>query len=80
MTASLSLFPDPTPSPAGGEPTGLRHADDVLPADMQAQLIGRAPTLDFAPFDFRGFKGNRRTVSFGSRYDFTHGRIGPAAP
>lgn len=78
MTASPSLFPGLASSLAGGEPTGLRYADNVLPTDMQAELIDRARTLDFAPFDFRGFKGNRRTVSFGSRYDFTHNQVAPA--
>ncbi|RZJ46008.1 MAG: alpha-ketoglutarate-dependent dioxygenase AlkB [Brevundimonas sp.] len=64
----------------GAEPAGLRYADDIVPADLQTELIERALALDFAPFDFRGFKGNRRTVSFGSRYDFTHSRVSPADP
>ncbi|RZJ00700.1 MAG: alpha-ketoglutarate-dependent dioxygenase AlkB [Brevundimonas sp.] len=80
MPASLSLFPELTEAAQDVAPVGLRYADDVVPAQMQAELIDRAATLDFAPFDFRGFKGNRRTVSFGSRYDFTHGRVGSADP
>lgn len=52
----------------------------LLPPKAQADLIRRVRTLGFAPFDFRGFKGNRRIVSFGSQYDFTHSRIESAAP
>ena len=80
MTASLSLFPELLDPPTDTGPVGLRYADDIIPADLQAELIDRAAALDFAPFDFRGFEGNRRTVSFGSRYDFTHSRVGPADP
>ncbi|PZU71987.1 MAG: alpha-ketoglutarate-dependent dioxygenase AlkB [Brevundimonas sp.] len=66
------------PSRAPVAPVGLRYEDDVVPPEVQAALVEWAPTLAFTPFDFRGFKGNRRTVSFGSRYDFTHNRVGPA--
>ena len=80
VTGSLPLFPELAPVPIAPAPVGLRHAEAVVSPSAQGDLVDRARTLDFAPFDFRGFKGNRRTVSFGSRYDFAHGRIGAAAP
>ena len=80
MTASLSLFPELIETSADAAPVGLRYADGVVPARIQTELVHHARTLDFAPFDFRGFKGNRRTVAFGSRYDFTHNRVGRADP
>lgn len=80
MTSTLALFPDLDPAPTAAEPVGLRYADGVVSPEAQADLLNRAATLAFAPFDFRGFKGNRRTASFGSRYDFTHGRIDRADP
>ena len=82
MSASLHLFPELVPAGASAEPapTGLRHADGVISPDEARRLVERFETLDFAPFDFRGFKGNRRTVAFGSRYDFTHHRVGAAEP
>jgi len=83
-SAPLPLFPDLAPPAAEPlattTPPGLRHADNVTSANEQQRLIERFQSLDFAPFDFRGFKGNRRTVAFGSRYDFTHQRVGSAEP
>lgn len=80
MTDTLALFPEMGPAPPEPGPIGLRYAEAVLSPEAQRDLIDRARTLDFASFDFRGFKGNRRTVSFGSRYDFTHSRVEPADP
>ncbi len=84
-SAPLPLFPDlaPTvnePPTTASAPAGLGYADNVTSPDEQQHLIERFQSLDFAPFDFRGFKGNRRTAAFGSRYDFTHQRIGSAEP
>lgn len=80
LTDNLPLFPELHPTAAEPELIGLRYADAVVSPEAQQDLISRACALDFAPFDFRGFKGNRRTVSFGSRYDFTNNRIGHADP
>lgn len=80
MIDSLALFPELGPAPIESELIGLRYAEAVVSPAAHRDFVDRASTLDFAPFDFRGFKGNRRTVSFGSRYDFTHSRIGSAAP
>ncbi|WP_292049184.1 MULTISPECIES: alpha-ketoglutarate-dependent dioxygenase AlkB [unclassified Brevundimonas] len=66
--------------PSQHEPPGLHYADAVVSPEVQEDLIDRARTLDFAPFDFRGFKGNRRTVSFVPRYDFAHTRAAQADP
>jgi len=34
---------------------------------------------DFRPFEFHGYLGNRRTVSFGWHYDFASSRVRPAS-
>jgi len=68
MTDCLALFPELGPAPIEPEPIGLRYAEAVVSPEAQEDLVNRVLTLDFAPFDFRGFKGKRRTVSFGSRY------------
>lgn len=80
MTDTPTLFPDLDPAPTEPEPRGLSYAEAIVSPEAQRDLIDRATTLGFAPFDFRGFKGNRRTVSFGSHYDFTHSRIERADP
>src|SRR5206468_10594148 len=43
-------------------------------------LIERLTTLELAPFRFHGWTGNRRTHSFGWRYDFDDASFAPAAP
>ncbi|WP_421729169.1 alpha-ketoglutarate-dependent dioxygenase AlkB [Brevundimonas sp.] len=59
-------------------PPGLKYEAALITEAEESALIARFIGLAFEPFDFRGFKGNRRTVSFGSSYDFTHSRMQPA--
>ena len=75
MSATPSLFDDP---PAG--PHGFAYGAELITAAEERALIERFSSLPFAPFDFRGFQGNRRTVAFGSRYDFTRSLMKPADP
>jgi alkylated DNA repair dioxygenase AlkB len=49
---------------------GLKYADDVIGEREESELIQRLDALDLAPFRFHGWFGNRRTQSFGWRYDF----------
>ncbi len=71
----LSLFDRPLALPAG-----LRYADDVISETDAARLIESFADLPFQAFDFHGFKGNRRIVSFGSRYDFSASTLRDAEP
>jgi hypothetical protein len=65
MTYTLALFPELDASPIESGPFGLRYAEGVISPEAQADLFDRARTLDFSPFDFRGFRGTLRIVSFG---------------
>jgi alkylated DNA repair dioxygenase AlkB len=68
-----SLFDD-----APALPEGLAYVDDLItPAEEQA-LVARFSDLPFKPYEFRGFLGNRRTVSFGWRYDHNRMQLDPA--
>ncbi len=49
---------------------GLEYAEDVIGDDEERLLIERLSGLDLAPFRFHGWLGNRKTKSFGWRYDF----------
>ena len=61
-------------------PEGLAYAPEfVSPAEEQA-LIARLETLEFKPFEFQGFVGKRRTVSFGWSYRFDGSGLAPADP
>ena len=69
------LFDDPPSLPEGL----IYRPDFVTPAEA-AELAARMGTLPFAPFQFHGFEGKRRIVSFGWRYDFSAGGLKPADP
>ena len=49
---------------------GLDYRENLITQAQEAQLIERLGGLDLAPFRFHGWLGNRRTQSFGWRYDF----------
>ena len=51
-------------------PEGFRYEERVLSPDREQSLIASFEHLQFREFEFRGFLGKRRTVSFGWRYDF----------
>ncbi|HEY9010865.1 MAG TPA: alpha-ketoglutarate-dependent dioxygenase AlkB [Devosia sp.] len=59
------LFGDPPLVP------GLEYRHEALSPEEEAALLANIRALPFAPFDFHGFKGNRRVVSFGWKYDFS---------
>lgn len=51
-------------------PEGFRYAPDVISATDQIVAVEQIRALPFKNFDFHGFEGKRRVVSFGWRYDF----------
>ena len=60
--------------------SGLRYAEEVISAAEERKLLDRLMPLDLAPFRFHGWLGNRRTQSFGWRYDFDDASFTPAEP
>jgi alkylated DNA repair dioxygenase AlkB len=68
--AQPSLFDAPPPALPPGLPDGFAYAPDLISAEEEADLAARFAELPFKPFEFRGYLGNRRVVSFGWRYDF----------
>ena len=60
------LFGDLPPS----LPDGFHYWRDAVPKKMQDELLHQIPALPFKAFDFHGFEGKRRVVSFGWKYDF----------
>jgi alkylated DNA repair dioxygenase AlkB len=46
----------------------------ISPAE-EGRFVGELETLPFKEFEFHGFLGKRRVVSFGWRYDFTGGGL-----
>jgi alkylated DNA repair dioxygenase AlkB len=59
---------------------GLKYRDDLISEPEERRLIDRLSALDLAPFRFHGWTGNRKTQSYGWRYDFEDASFAPAAP
>jgi alkylated DNA repair dioxygenase AlkB len=51
-------------------PEGFRYQRDVISVEEEEQLLREVAPLPFKDFEFHGFLGKRRVVSFGWRYDF----------
>ena len=56
-------------------PPGLRYEPDLLTSAEEAALVQNLRELPFRAFEFRGYLGNRRVVSFGWQYDFATERL-----
>ena len=65
MRSQLSLLDAPVPLPEG-----LRHGAELISRDQESCLVEAMRELPFKEFEFQGFLGKRRVVSFGWKYDF----------
>jgi alkylated DNA repair dioxygenase AlkB len=63
--------------PAPILPPGFRYEPELIGAANERALVADVERLPFKEFEFHGFVGKRRTVSFGWRYDFSHARLEP---
>ena len=68
------LFATP-PSLPRGTPEGFVYRPEFLARDEEAELAAWLATLPFAAFQFRGFEGRRRVVSYGWQYDFNRSHL-----
>jgi alkylated DNA repair dioxygenase AlkB len=59
---------------------GLRYQDDVITQSEERVLLERLQALELSPFRFHGWLGNRKTQSFGWRYDFDDASFSPSEP
>ena len=60
--------------------SGLRYSDEVIGDAEEALLIERLIAADLSPFRFHGWVGNRKTRSFGWRYDFDDASFAATEP
>jgi alkylated DNA repair dioxygenase AlkB len=75
MPDQLALF-DAPPS----LPEGFRYQPDVVPVDDERELLALVQALPFREFEFHGYTGKRRTVSFGWSYEFATESLRAAEP
>jgi hypothetical protein len=56
-------------------PEGMKYQPEFLSADEERALLADIEKLPFREFEFRGFTGKSRTISFGRRYDVNGGGL-----
>ena len=61
-------------------PSGLRTQPDFLDDVEESAAIASIDSAGLEPFRFQGWTGNRRTTSYGWRYDFEDGGFARAEP
>ena len=61
-------------------PQGLRYQPEFLDPGEEEQLLSFIRPLPFKAFEFHGYLGHRRVVSFGWKYDYGQRRLGDAPP
>jgi alkylated DNA repair dioxygenase AlkB len=52
-------------------PEGFRYKPELIGSADEAALLARVRELPFRDFEFHGYTGKRRIVSFGWHYDFS---------
>ena len=70
------LFPANIPA----APPGFLYQADFLSVGEESSLAGWIGTLPLKPFEFRGYLGSRRVLSFGFRYDYNRRAVDTASP
>ena len=57
--------------------SGLAYREDAITKAHEEKLIEHLASIDLSPFRFHGWLGNRKTKSFGWRYDFEDSSFTP---
>ena len=71
MASQRALFTEIEQRLSAGEPRGFRYQEQIISEKVEASLAAELGQLDLRPFEFHGYLGNRRVVSFGLKYDFS---------
>ena len=58
-------------------PEGFHYQADVLPPHEEQELVEQIRELPLKEFEFHGYVGKRRTISYGWHYDFSQERLQP---
>ena len=56
-------------------PERFHYQADILPPEEEQELVKRIRVLPLKEFEFHGYVGKRRTISFGWHYDFGDSRL-----
>jgi alkylated DNA repair dioxygenase AlkB len=69
MSEQFALFGGEPVGPA--LPEGFRYQAEVISRDEERAIVAEVRELPLREFEFHGYTGKRRVVSFGWRYDFS---------
>jgi alkylated DNA repair dioxygenase AlkB len=69
MPDQLGLFGAPT------LPPGFRYQPELITPGEERELLEHVRALPFRAFEFQGYVGRRRVVSYGWKYDFTERKL-----
>jgi alkylated DNA repair dioxygenase AlkB len=75
LTKQRSLFGLDPPLPEG-----LGYMPEFIDAEQENELLARMPSLPLREARYKGYIANRRTLSYGSGYDFETNVLTPASP
>ena len=75
MTGQLDLLRNEAPGPEG-----FAYRSDFVTVEEEGSLLEDIRRLPFKAFEFHGYVGKRRVVSFGWKYDFTRRRVDETLP
>ena len=56
-------------------PEGFHYQADVLPLDEERELVQQIQELPLKEFEFHGYIGKRRVLSYGWHYDFSQAKL-----
>jgi len=65
--------------PVAALPEDFVYRPELVTPEQEVELIEHFRELDFREFEFQGYLGKRRVVSFGLHYDFGERRVTEAA-
>jgi len=73
MTQQIDAFPGVDDKSTGREnfPEAFRYTAELITLEEEVELLHHIGELPFREFEFHGYKGKRRVVSFGWQYDFS---------
>lgn len=73
MARQFSLFEQPVAPRTFLQ--GFGYREEFITSAEQDELVEQIATFPFKEFEFQGYKGKRRIVSFGWQYDFNQGKL-----
>jgi hypothetical protein len=70
MTPQFNLFGTGVAGAPSGFPDGFRYQSEFITTAVESATLAQVRELPFRDFEFHGYTGKRRVVSFGWHYDF----------